>query len=82
MTEVNYLFNNDNNVVPVSPLDNFLVNTNLKDYELKFYNMLNGEELNTINKIWSYYKQLTNMTNEKKSMAPNSVIFNLLQYRI
>ena len=53
-----YLFKTGDNISPVSPLDNMLYHSACKEKNVKFYNYLNGDELNSRERIDEFYHGL------------------------
>jgi len=74
--QVPYLYRNGNQVVPVSPLDNFLILNDLENYELEFYNVLDGTPLNSKKKITSFYSSLTELANSEKYLTTDHLIYS------
>lgn len=73
-----YLYKNGENVVPSSPLDNILLSNDLKNYKISFYNIINGECLDTETKIDSFYNEITELAKSNKYLTTDHLIYSIL----
>lgn len=74
---VPYLKLSEQNIVPVSPLDNFLIPKNFENYKITFYNILTGEPLCSREQIQSFYKEITKLVEEGKYLTTDHLIYSI-----
>lgn len=79
IAQVPYLVLNNvsGQMVPISALDNFLIQKDFKDYECEFYNILDGTKLNTRSNIWNFFKKITGLAKEKKYLTTDHLIYSI-----
>lgn len=67
----------DEKISPVSPLDNFLIHNNFKDYNIKFYNIFTGNELKNQQDIDNLYEELLNNSNNSCYTTTDHLIYGI-----
>lgn len=72
-----FIPNNKNKYVPISPLDNFLIKSNFTDYEINFYDIFDGAELNTDHKIALFYNKVTQNTINNIYPSTDHLIYSI-----
>lgn len=70
-----YLFRTGDNISPVSPLDNMLYHINCKEKKVRFYNYLNGDELNSRDEIDKFYEGLVKNAETGKYATTDHLIY-------
>jgi hypothetical protein len=72
-----YLHREGDNVAPVSPLDNFLILKELTEYRINIYNILNGECLDTKEKIDKFHTELIELANKNEYKTTDHLIYSI-----